>query len=760
MKRTQDTLALADRFPALRQLAARGVTRQIPFIQQLSATECGAACLAMVLAYYGKYVPLSEVRDVTGAHRDGVHALALVRVARWYGLRGRGVKLEPEALPYLAKGAILHWEFTHFVVFERLRKDGVEIVDPACGRRVVPLAQFRRSFTGVALTFEPAADFAPVADRRRVVWSYVQYIVGHAGLLSRIAVISILLQLLALAMPMLTGMLVDRVIPHGDEQLLSVLGIGLLAIVVFHFLAALLRSHLLLHLRTHLDAQMTLGFLEHLVSLPYAFFQQRAAGDLLMRVNSNTQIREMLTSSTLSGLLDGALASLYLLLLLLASPAMGALVVLLGVLQAGVFLFSYHRYQTLMSQDLQTQSKAQSYLVQMLAGIETLKASGVEDRAVEQWSHLFVDELNVSLTRGRLSAMVEALLSALHLGAPLLVLWFGGLQVLNGHLSLGTMLALNALASGFLSPISTLISTALQLQLLRSYIERLDDVLKAVPEQAKRNVARAARLSGAIELEQVSFRYGPLAPMGVHDVSVQIAPGQKVAIVGRSGAGKSTLAKLLLGLYQPAAGRILYDGLDLAGLDLPSVRQQCGIVTQRSYLFGTTIRENITLQDPRIPLSEVVEAAQFAGIHEDILAMPMGYETLLSDGGGSLSGGQRQRVALARALVQHPVILLLDEATSELDTITERQVQRNLAALRCTRIVIAHRLSTIQDANLILVLDAGEIVECGSHAELLAQGGQYAALVHSQVEMEAVETAVSAPSQRERGHWVRANNVT
>jgi ATP-binding cassette subfamily B protein len=488
MKRTKDPQALVDRFPALRKLAAKSAARQIPFMQQLSATECGAACLAMVLAYYGKHVPLSDVHDVTGVNRDGVNALALLRAARWYGLRGRGVKLELEALPYLAKGAILHWEFAHFVVFERLRKDGVEIVDPACGRRVVPMEQFSRSFTGVALTFEPADDFQPVADQRRVVWSYVKYIVGHSGLLSRIAVISLLLQLFALAMPMLTGMLVDRVIPHGDDQLLSVLGIGLLAMVMFHCLAAFLRSHLLLSLRTHLDAQMTLGFLEHLASLPYAFFQQRAAGDLMMRVNSNAQIREMLTSSTLSGLLDGALASLYLVLLLLASPAMGALVVMLGVLQAGVFLLSYRRYQALMSQDLQTQAKAQSYLVQMLAGIETLKASGVEDRAVEQWSHLFVDELNVALKRGRLNATVEALMSALHIGAPLLVMWFGGLQVLNGSLSLGTMLALNALASGFLSPISTLISTALQLQLLRSYIERLDDVLKAAPEQAKRKV--------------------------------------------------------------------------------------------------------------------------------------------------------------------------------------------------------------------------------------------------------------------------------
>lgn len=382
-------------------------------MQQLAATECGAACLAMVLASYGKYVPLSDVREVTGANRDGASAQALVQAARWYGMRSRGVRLELEALPYLDKGAILHWEFAHFVVFERLRKDGVAIVDPASGRRAVPLEQFSRSFTGVALLLEPAEDFQPAADTRRVVWRYMRSVVRQSWLLARITVLSLLLQLFALALPVLTGMLVDRVIPHGDPHLLTVLGRGLLAMVGFHFLASFVRSNLLLSLRTHLDTRMTLGFVEHLASLPYAFFQQRAEGDLMMRVHSNTIMREMLTSGLLSGLLDGALAGGSLVLLFLASPAMGALVLALGVVEAGVFLLSYRRYRALMSQDLQTQAKAQSSLVQILAGIETLKASGAETRAVEQWSHLFVDELDVALTRGRLSALVEALMSAL-----------------------------------------------------------------------------------------------------------------------------------------------------------------------------------------------------------------------------------------------------------------------------------------------------------------------------------------------------------
>jgi ABC-type bacteriocin/lantibiotic exporter with double-glycine peptidase domain len=301
--------------------------------------------------------------------------------------------------------------------------------------------------------------------------------------------------------------------------------------------------------------------------------------------------------------------------------------------------------------------------------------------------------------------------------------------VLRGDLSLGSMLALNAIAAGFLGPVSTLIGSSLQLQLLRSYVERIDDVLKTPAEQERANVQQAGHLKGAIELEKVSFRYGPLSPNAVEDISMSIQPGQMVAIVGQSGSGKTTLAKLMLGLYKPSTGRVLYDGADIAGLDLQSVRRQLGVVTQRAYLFGGTIRRNISLKDPNVSLSDVHAAAKLARIHDDIAAMPMEYETPIIEGGGSLSGGQRQRIAIARALIHNPAILLLDEATSELDTITEQQVHRNLAALKSTRVVIAHRLSTVRDADVILVMDQGKIVERGSHDELMARNGFYAALV-------------------------------
>lgn len=731
----------ADKYPALNKLAFRR-GRRIPVVQQMEATECGAACLAMVMGYWGRQVRLDEVRQVAGVDRDGVDALSLLRAAEWYGMRGRGLKLEVDDLKYLPNASILHWDFNHFVVYENATRNGVNIVDPAYGRRFVPMEKFRASFTGVALVVEPTEGFEIGKAGKSRVWGYLKQLLGQRHLLTRVIVTSVVLRLFALALPMLTALIVDRVVPRGDKSLLFVVGVGLAGVLAFQFVSTLIRAHLLLQLRTNLDTKMTLGFLDHLVDLPYAFFQRRSAGDLMMRVNSNTTIREMLTSNTISGLLDGSLVMIYLILIFLMSASMGGLVLGLGVLQVTVFLLSRRSYRELMSQDLEAQARAQSYLVQLLAGVETLKVAGAEHRAVEHWSNLFVDELNVSLRRGRLAAFVDSLNGLLGAAAPLIILSFGALLVMDGQLSLGTMLALNALAAGFLQPLHGLVNSALQLQLLGSYIERIDDVLSAEIEQDREKVAQAPKLTGQIELDQVSFRYGAQAPRVVRDASLVIHPGMNVAVVGRSGSGKSTLAKLLLGLYQPTEGRITYDGQNLAELDVRSVRRQLGIVPQHPYIFSGSIRDNIALTDPQIHLETVIDAARMAAIHEDIQVMPMGYETVIADGGASLSGGQRQRLALARALVHRPAILLLDEATSSLDTKTELAVIQNLQRLRCTRIVIAHRLSTIINADLIIVMDNGKIVEQGSHYELLQMAGAYADLVAAQTNLERRQEAV------------------
>jgi ATP-binding cassette subfamily B protein len=738
--------SFTDRFPALRGLRLGGHKRRIPQIQQTAATDCGPACLTMVMGYFGKTVRLDEVRAAMGFSRLGTDALTLVETARTYGLRGRGIKIRDiDALRFLDPASILHWRFNHFVVFERMEQRGAWVVDPAGGRRLVSREELDRAFTGVAVAFETTEDFAPSRDQRRPVWRQLRQVLAESGLLTRILTTSVVIQFFSLAVPILTGLIVDRVVPRGDQHLLLVLAAGCAGLVGFKLLALLVRSFLLLHLRTRLDARMTLQFLDHLVHLPYLFFQQRSAGDLLMRLNSNATIREILTSSAISGVFDGVMVVLYLVFLLAADLRMGLLVAGLGGLRVAIFLITRRRQRDLMSESLQTQADSRGYQVQVLSGIETIKAGGAEDRAVDRCAHLFVRELNVSLDRGRLDAVTSSVLDVLGTGSPLLVLIYGSTLVLHGDLTLGTMLALSALAAGFLTPLTTLVGTATQLQLLGSYLERLDDVLETEREQEHGARQRPAALRGRVTLEGVSFHYSPVTPPVVADASLDLLPGQLVAVVGASGSGKSTLAGLLAGLYKPETGRILYDGVDLADLDLRWLRGQLGFVAQNAYLFGLSIRANIALNDPTLPLARIIEAARLAEIHDDVQAMPMGYESVLADGGASLSGGQQQRLALARALVRRPKVLILDEATSALDAVTEAKVQKSLAALRSTRIVIAHRLSTVRNADLILVMDQGHIVERGSHAELMAGNGYYRSLVDAQLE-RGDDPAAAAPA--------------
>jgi ATP-binding cassette subfamily B protein len=707
--------------------------RRVPWVPQTELADCGPASLAMALALHGRQVPLEDIRRVCGTGRDGATAQSLVEAATHYGLRARGVQADVDDMDLLPSGSILFWELNHFVVLDRVRRGGVDLVDPAAGRIRVGWDRFRRAYTGVAVELEPGEAFAPGGRRPRRAWRHARQLVAERGRLGRVVGVSVLLRALALALPVLTGAVVDRVVPRHDHALLGIAAAAMAVMAAFTFMTAWLRARMLLALRTVVDLRTAVGFLDHLLALPYAFHLRRSAGDLMMRLRSNAVVRELLTTGALSALLDGVLVLAYLVVILAVSVGMGMLVAVLGALQVAVLLVARPSNQRLMGESLQAEAKTQGYAYQLFAGIETLKAAGAETRAVDHWSNLFVDELNVSVRRGRLAAWVEAALATLRMASPLAVLLLGASQVLAGRLSLGSMLALAALAAGFLEPLATLVTTGFHLQLLGSYLERIDDVLDAPREQEGDNVMPAPSLRGAIEAAHVTFRYSPLAPPAVADVSVRIKAGQTVAIVGRSGSGKTTLAHLLVGLYAPDEGCVRHDGLDLVGLDARSVRSQLGTVTQDPYLLGVSIRQNVAFARPSATLDQIRAAAALACIDGDVEALPMGYDTMLVDGGATLSGGQRQRLALARALVGEPRILLLDEATSALDTVTEARVQANLAAIGCTTIVVAHRLSTITGADQILVMDGSRLVEQGPHAELLARGGAYAALVAAQL---------------------------
>jgi ABC-type bacteriocin/lantibiotic exporter with double-glycine peptidase domain len=725
-------------WPLLRAAHDRLTPRRVPVRLQMSQTECGAACLAMVLSYWGRATRVAELREACAVGRDGLNAQTVAAAARIYGLRVKAVSLEPEQFRHVPLPAIVHWNFNHFVVVEHWSTRKVEIVDPAEGRRRLTAEEFDAGFTGVVLALEPGAA---VAERRaggtRGMWrGYLATALATPGarmVLVQVLAASAVLQALGLALPLATAAVVDHVLAYRLRSLMPAIAAGMGLLVLAQLLTTYIRSALLIYLQRRLDARLMLGFFEHLLSLPFRFFAQRTSGDLLMRLGSNAMLRELLTSDTLTAVLDGTLVLTYLFILAGRDPRVALIVLAIGLIQVGLLAGSARRMHALTGRHLAAQAASQSYLVEALAGIATLKATGAEHRALDRWSDLFAAELNVALERGRLSALVDAAMAALRVASPLLLLWVGAQRVLDGSLSLGEMLALSALAGAVLGSLTSLTASGQRLQLAGAYLERLGDVLEAEPEQGLRTPRPAPRLSGRIEVDGLGFRYDPTSPWVLHDISLSIAPGQKVALVGATGSGKTTLGMLLLGLYEPTEGELRYDGLPLRELDYRGLRSQFGVVLQEPVLFSDSIRRNIAFARPDLPLAQVEAAARAAAIHDEIARMPMGYETLVAEGGGGLSGGQRQRLALARALAGRPAVLLLDEATSHLDVVTEGRVEVALRGLACTRIVIAHRLSTVRDADLILVLDGGRIVERGTHAALVAAGGHYAALVLSQL---------------------------
>jgi ATP-binding cassette subfamily B protein len=687
---------------------------KVPIILQLNNYECGAACLTMILAYHGHKIRIAKIRECCINGRDGTTAQNIISAANNYGLISKGYSIQnpenikPEMLP-----AIVHWRFTHFVVLEKLSPKGVIIIDPAKGRINISPETFSSNFTGVLLTFERGPNFVQKRTDNHLWMSFFRPIILTSTSLKSLGQIlcaTLSLQLLGLAIPLFTKIVVDKVLPLQFAKTLNYLGVGIALIIFSQTILTFFRGLTLTYLQSHLDNEISTKLFEHILHLPFGFFTQRSNGDLLMRVESSSTIRDILTSHIPSIILDGSLSSLYLIIIFLTNLDLGLITLFLGLTQILVLITCTHKMRELAQMDLEASINSQSYMVQVLNGIATIKSSGAEDRVFNNWSELFFKHLHLSISRGAFSTFITSLITALNLISSLILLWCGAKYVLLKSISLGTMLGLNALAASFLSPLGSLISSGQQMQLVSVYLDRIIDIVEEKPE-GKVSSAQAVKIEGEVEFRGVSFHYNSDSPWILKNVTFKIRSGEKVAFIGPTGVGKTTLAMLILGLYKPNEGKIFFDGIPAENLNPYDIRSQIGIVLQEDYLFKGSILQNITFNDTSINYERILEVSRLAALYDDVMKMPMGYETQLGEGGSMLSGGQRQRLALARALVHNPVILLLDEATSNLDITTETLINNNLNKLSCTRIVITHRLESIKDADNVFRLVNGGLIE-------------------------------------------------
>ncbi|MEW2550053.1 NHLP family bacteriocin export ABC transporter peptidase/permease/ATPase subunit [Streptomyces sp. NPDC047002] len=721
--------------PAPAKRRARGV--RTPTVLQMEAVECGAACLAMVLAHHGRHVPLEELRIACGVSRDGSRASNVLKAARSYGLGAKGMQMESAALADVQGPAILFWEFNHYVVYDgmgrRFGTRGVHINDPGKGRRFVPAEEFDTSFTGVALVFERTGAFTTGGRRPGILRALPARLRGTAGTLFAALLAGLLLVATGAAVPALSRTYIDMFLVGGQSSLLGPLFAAMAATIALTAVLTGLQQANLLRGRIISSTLGSARFMRHLMRLPVTFFAQRSPADLVQRLQSNDSVAETLARDLSAAGVDGLVVLLYAVLLWTYDPQLtviGVLVALLNVVAMRVVI----RLRATHTQKLRADSArltTTSYTGLQL--IETLKATGGEDGFFRRWAGQHATTLEEQQRLGVPSAVLAVVAPLLATLNSALILWIGGLRAVEGHLSIGLLVAFQALVTRFTAPITRLNGVAGRIQDFAADVTRLKDVENFPADSLYTrddSDPSTRRLTGHVALADVTFGYSPLDAPLLKGFSLTVGPGRQVALVGGSGSGKSTVSRLISGLYRPWEGAISIDGRRIEDIPRGALAASVSFVDQEVFLFEGTVRDNVALWDPSVPDEAVVAALRDAALYDDVIARrPDGIHTRVEQDGRNFSGGQRQRLEIARALVRGPSVLVLDEVTSALDAETERVIMDNLRRRGCACVVIAHRLSTVRDSDEIVVLDHGTVVERGRHTDLVAAGGPYAALV-------------------------------
>jgi HlyB family type I secretion system ABC transporter len=715
------------------------VTHNYPFYAQHSASDCSAACVVMVGRYWGKEFNINRLRDLASVSREGASLKGLVNAAENLGFNSRPVKASLDRLVTQQLPAIAHWEGNHYVVVFEIGAKHVIIGDPAVGQRKLTHGEFVKSWTGYCLLLEPTLALNKTEGKSTDFWQLFQLIKPHKVVIAEIFIASIVLQIFGLISPIFTQLILDRAIIHKSASSLATFGVGLLMFGCFQIAMSALRQYLMALTANRIDAALVIGFIRHTFSLPLSYFDSRHVGDIISRIQENHKIQSFITGQSLGVLLDLMSVFVYATLMFVYSWKL-ALVTLISIPPFLILTFAATPFLKQMSREIFNASNAEnSYLIEALNGVRTIKSMSVEKSVRWNWEERLTKEIKQTYRGQMMGIKIQIISSVINTISSTALIWMGASLVISGEFTIGQLFAFNMISANVISPFQRLAGLWTNIQDVGIAIERLCDVIEAKPEE-ERDTHRQAigELQGYVKFKNVTFRYHKDADINVlENINFEIQPGQTIAIVGRSGSGKTTLSKLILGLYQPISGTISIDGKDLKNISLNSLRSQIGVVDQDTFLFSGTVKHNITLAKPGATQAELHRAAELAGADEFISKMPMGYETEIGEGGGMLSGGQRQRIAIARALLTNPRLLIFDEATSSLDTESERIIQNNLEKIRLDRstIIIAHRLSTVQNADLILVLDKGVLVESGSHDQLMAKRGQYYHLNQQQIVM-------------------------
>ncbi len=702
-----------------------GLSKKLPLLLQTEATECGLACLGMVAGFYGYRTDLASLRRRYPISLKGVTLKDMMQIAGQLHMNTRPLKLELQDLGELKLPCILHWNFNHFVVLKEVHGRHVTIHDPAFGIRKLTLDEVSKSFTGVALELWPNAEFKPESKVQQIKLRNLMGLVrGLWASLGQILLLALALEVFAIVSPFYMQWVIDHVIVTADRDLLTTLAVGFGLLMLLQQAISLIRSWVIMYMGTTLNVQWRANVFSHLVRLPVQYFEKRHLGDVISRFGSIDSIQHTLTSTFLEAILDGLMTIITLIMMFIYAPLLGWIAIIAMTLYGISRWLWYRPLRTATEEQIIHSAKQQSHFMETIRGIKAIKLFERQDERRSTWLTLLVDQTNAGLRTQKLQILFRLFNGLLFGVENILITWLGARMVLDGHFTVGALMAFMAYKGQFDGRVGALIDKFVEVKMLQLQGERLADIVLTEPEPIYGDQPDSpASAAPTIEVNQLRYRYSEQEPYVLNGISFAIKSGESVAIVGPSGCGKTTLMNVMLGVLPPTEGHIIVDGINIHQMGISALRRIVGTVLQDDVLFAGSIAENISFFDPQPDQAWIEQCAILAAIAPEIAAMPMGYNTLVGDMGTVLSGGQKQRILLARALYKRPKILFLDEATSHLDIAKEHEVNAAVKSLSITRIIIAHRPETIASANRVIVLTGGVVVQDALIQQLQTAGG-------------------------------------